>query len=95
MQPLKIAVGINCSCWQLSSVLASDGFHLLGMQGLLHVSDMSWDHVHVPEDIVQPGDEIQCKIKAIDKARQRIYFSLKMMEVGPSGTEVAIVGLQF
>lgn len=56
---------------------------LTGGHGLLHVSDMSWDHVHVPEDIVQPGDEIQCKIKAIDKARQRIYFSLKMMEDDP------------
>ena len=51
------------------------------MQGLLHISDMSWDHVTVPEDVVQPGDEIQCKIKAVDKERQRIYFSLKLMEV--------------
>jgi len=51
------------------------------MQGLLHISDMSWDHVAVPEDVVQPGDEIQCKIKAVDKERQRIYFSLKLMEV--------------
>lgn len=42
---------------------------------------MSWDHVAVPEDVVQPGDNIHCKIKAVDKDRQRIYFSLKLMEV--------------
>ncbi|KAA6427605.1 MAG: ribosomal S1-like RNA-binding domain-containing [Trebouxia sp. A1-2] len=56
---------------------------LTGGHGLLHISDMSWDHVAVPEDVVQPGDEIQCKIKAVDKERQRIYFSLKLMEDDP------------
>ena len=52
------------------------------MQGLLHISDMSWDQVGMPEDVVSPGDTIQCKIKGVDKAKRRIYFSLKLMEVG-------------
>ena len=43
---------------------------------------MSWDQVGMPEDIVSPGDTIQCKIKGVDKDKRRIYFSLKLMEVG-------------
>lgn len=52
------------------------------LQGLLHITDMSWDHVGMPEDVVSPGDVIQCKIKGVDKDKKRIFFSLKLMEVG-------------
>ena len=47
---------------------------------------MSWDQVMQPEDSVSPGDTIQCKIKGVDKAKRRIYFSLKLMEVGVTTT---------
>lgn len=50
-------------------------------QGLLHISDMSYDHVAVPEDKVNVGDVVRCKIKEVNKAKQRIGFSLKLMEV--------------
>ena len=53
----------------------------LCLQGLLHISDMSWDQVGMPEDVVTPGDVLQLKIKGVDKAKRRIYFSLKLMEV--------------
>ena len=43
---------------------------------------MSWDQVGMPEDVVAAGEEIRCKIKGVDKAKRRIYFSLKLMEVG-------------
>ncbi|KAL3160494.1 hypothetical protein ABBQ32_010805 [Trebouxia sp. C0010 RCD-2024] len=54
-----------------------------GGHGLLHISDMSWDQVGMPEDVVSAGEEIRCKIKGVDKAKRRIYFSLKLMEDDP------------
>ena len=51
------------------------------LQGLLHISDLSYDHVAVPEDKVTPGETVQCKIKGVNKELQRIQFSLKLMEV--------------
>lgn len=51
------------------------------MQGLLHISDMSYDHVLVPEDKVSVGDTVRCKVKTVDRAKQRLSFSLKLMEV--------------
>lgn len=51
------------------------------MQGLLHISDLSYDHVSAPEDKVTPGETVQCKIKSVNREQQRIQFSLKLMEV--------------
>lgn len=56
---------------------------IIGGHGLLHISDMSYDHVAVPEDKVNVGDVVRCKIKEVNKAKQRIGFSLKLMEDDP------------
>ena len=53
----------------------------MGLQGLLHITDMSWDEVGMPEDKVSLGEVITCKVKSVEKKRQRINFSLKMMQV--------------
>ena len=57
------------------------------VQGLLYVADMSYDYISVPEDKVTVGETVRCKIKAVNKARQRITFSLKLMEVHKSAVE--------
>lgn len=48
-----------------------------GVDGLLHVSDMSWSRVNKPGDVVEVGQEIEVNIVKIDTERGRISLSLK------------------
>lgn len=50
-----------------------------GIQGLLHVSEMSWSRVADPNDIVAPGDEITVKVLRVDEAAQKISLGLKQL----------------
>ena len=54
-----------------------------GVDGLLHVSDMSWGRVNKPEDVVKVGDEIEVKIIKLDAAKKKISLSLKQATVNP------------
>lgn len=48
-----------------------------GVQGLVHISELSWSTVKAPEDVVTVGDEINVYVLAIDPESQRINLSLK------------------
>jgi small subunit ribosomal protein S1 len=50
-----------------------------GIQGLLHVSDMSWSRVTNPGEIVAPGDQITVKVLRVDEATQKIALGLKQL----------------
>ena len=50
-----------------------------GVQGLLHVSDMSWSRVANPGEIVAPGDQITVKVLRVDEATQKISLGLKQL----------------
>ena len=50
-----------------------------GIQGLLHVSDMSWSRVANPSEIVAPGDQITVKVLRVDEATQKISLGLKQL----------------
>ena len=51
---------------------------ILVMQGLIHISELSWSRVANIESIVQPGSEVQCKLINIDVQQGRIQLSLKV-----------------
>lgn len=55
-----------------------------GVQGLLHVSEMSWSRISDPSQIVKPGDEIAVKVLRVDEARQKISLGLKQLTEDPS-----------
>jgi small subunit ribosomal protein S1 len=57
-----------------------------GMDGLLHITDMSWGRVSDPHEIVKVGDEIEVMILDIDKERQRVSLGLKQKEGNPWDT---------
>lgn len=57
-----------------------------GIEGLIHISEISWERVNNPSDYVKIGDEISAKIIAIDK--DRLSLSLKQLEEDPWMTEV-------
>lgn len=54
-----------------------------GIDGLLHITDMSWGRVSHPSEIVSIGDTIQVKVLEFDKERERISLGLKQLTPYP------------
>jgi small subunit ribosomal protein S1 len=56
---------------------------LNGIDGLIHISELSWSHVNHPGEVVAIGDEVQVKVLDIDRDRQRISLGLKQTQEDP------------
>ncbi|MGE5647744.1 MAG: 30S ribosomal protein S1 [Acidobacteriota bacterium] len=54
-----------------------------GIDGLLHVADISWGRVGKPADVLKVGDELDVKILKIDRSSRRISLGLKQMTQDP------------
>ncbi|MGH9481254.1 MAG: 30S ribosomal protein S1 [Terriglobales bacterium] len=54
-----------------------------GLDGLLHVSDLSWGRVAHPNEMVQPNDEITVKVLKFDKTRMRVSLGFKQLLPDP------------
>src|SRR6202008_1571361 len=54
-----------------------------GVDGLLHITDMSWGRISHPSEMVQIGQEIEVKILDIDWTRERISLGLKQLQSYP------------
>ncbi|MEE3054452.1 MAG: 30S ribosomal protein S1 [Planctomycetota bacterium] len=54
-----------------------------GLDGLLHITDMSWGRISHPSDLVKIDEEIEVKILKVDKEKERISLGLKQMEESP------------
>lgn len=54
-----------------------------GIDGLLHVTDMSWGKLDRPSDILKPGDDVQVKVLKIDRDKERISLGLKQLIPNP------------
>lgn len=54
-----------------------------GVDGLLHVSDMSWGRVKHPQDVLKVGDEIEVKIIKINHEKKKVSLSLKQTTPNP------------
>jgi small subunit ribosomal protein S1 len=50
-----------------------------GMDGLLHITDLSWGRVGHPSEVVQPGQELKVKVLKYDPEKQRISLGLKQL----------------
>ena len=60
-----------------------------GVDGLCHVSDMSYQHVTKPADIVKQGDAVQVKVLKVDKDKGRIALGIKQVQPDPWDTATA------
>jgi small subunit ribosomal protein S1 len=56
---------------------------LEGIDGLIHISELSWSHVNHPSEVVAIGDTVRVKVLDIDKDRQRISLGLKQTQEDP------------
>ena len=54
-----------------------------GIDGLLHITDMSWGRVNHPSEVVRIGQEIEVKILNIDREKEKIALGLKQLEASP------------
>ena len=60
-----------------------------GIDGLLHVSDMSWTRkISHPSEVVEKGQEIECKVLSVDQDRRRIALGLKQLEEDPWADDI-------
>jgi small subunit ribosomal protein S1 len=68
----------------VSSVVNFGAFvDLGGMDGLIHVSELSWKHVDHPSSVVNVGDEVEVQVLDVDHDRERISLSLKATQQDP------------
>ena len=78
LKPGEIRMGV------VSSVVNFGAFvDLGGMDGLVHVSELSWKHVDHPGSVVTVGDEIEVQVLEVDLSRERISLSLKATQQDP------------
>ena len=68
----------------VSSVVSFGAFvDLGGMDGLIHVSELSWKHVDHPGSVVSVGDHVKVQVLDVDMSRERISLSLKATQADP------------
>lgn len=54
-----------------------------GVDGLVHISEMAWEHVEQPSDVVKEGESVKVKVLKIDPENERISLSIKAAQPGP------------
>jgi small subunit ribosomal protein S1 len=68
----------------VSSIVNFGAFvDLGGVDGLVHVSELSWQHVEHPSEVVKPGQEVDVEILDVELERERVSLSLKNTQEDP------------
>ena len=69
---------------QISNIVDFGAFvDLDGMDGLIHISELSWSHVNHPSEVLEIGQDVKVKVLDIDRDRQRISLGLKQTQTDP------------
>ena len=69
---------------QISNIVDFGAFvDLDGMDGLIHISELSWSHVNHPSEVLEIGQTVKVKVLDIDRERQRISLGLKQTQADP------------
>ena len=69
---------------KISSIVNFGAFvDIGGMDGLVHVSELSWRHVENPNEVVKVGDTVTVKVLEIDNDKERISLSIKQVTEDP------------
>ena len=69
---------------QVSSIVDFGAFvDLGGIDGLVHISELSWNHVNHPSEVVKVGDEVEVEVLDVDLTRERISLGLKQTTEDP------------
>src|SRR5881392_2782941 len=69
---------------QISNIVDFGAFvDLDGMDGLIHISELSWLHLNHPSEVLEIGQNVNVKVLDIDRERQRISLGLKQTQADP------------
>jgi small subunit ribosomal protein S1 len=78
LEPSQVVEG------KISNIVDFGAFvDLDGIDGLIHISELSWSHVNHPSEVVAIGDTVRIKVLDIDRDRQRISLGLKQTQEDP------------
>lgn len=74
----------QCVCGEVTNITPFGVFvDLGGVEGLVHVSELSWGRVRHPEDVVCCGDELDVQVLSIDRDQSRVALSVKELLPDP------------
>jgi len=78
LEPGKVVEGT------ISNIVDFGAFvDLDGIDGLIHISELSWSHVNHPSEVLNVGEKVDVKVLEIDRERQRISLGLKQTQADP------------
>src|SRR5882757_4087917 len=78
LQPGLVVEGV------ISNIVDFGAFvDLNGIDGLIHISELSWSHVNHPSELLDIGQKVRVKVLDIDRDRQRISLGLKQTQADP------------
>jgi small subunit ribosomal protein S1 len=78
LQPGQVVEG------KISNIVDFGAFvDLDGIDGLIHISELSWSHVNHPSEVLEIGQTVRVKVLDIDRERQRISLGLKQTQEDP------------
>ena len=60
-----------------------------GADGLVHLSEVSWDHIKNPTEVLKVGDEVMVKVISVDKDKKRIGLSIRQTQDDPWTDRIA------
>jgi small subunit ribosomal protein S1 len=61
-----------------------------GIEGLVHISELSHEHVDTPESVLAVGDEVRAKVIDVDVSRRRVSLSMRQVTEKPRATEIEV-----
>jgi len=61
-----------------------------GIDGLLHVTDMSWGRLHHPSEMFKTGDQVQVKVLKLDREKDKISLGFKQLQPDPWSTVIEV-----
>ncbi len=61
-----------------------------GIEGLVHISELSHEHVDTPESVLAVGDEVRAKVIDVDVPRRRVSLSMRQVTEKPRATEIEV-----
>ena len=77
----------DCIIGRITTITDFGAFvELGGIEGLIHISELSWGRVCHPKDVVSPGQEVEVCVVQIDRERSRVALSLKRLLSNPWDT---------
>jgi len=62
-----------------------------GADGLVHLSELSWEHINHPSEVLEVGQEVEVKVISIDQDRKRIGLSIRRLKDDPWDDQIEVL----